>query len=829
LKRTSGRTIRRGTALLLLCLAGAAFADSSVEKGRAAYNDGLYEIAERHLRRAVRDARREERREEARLLLGWSLRESGRPEEALELLREHPAPDAEPSLERLALEAQALADLGRVEAGLARLEGAEARRAGERALRAVAETEARLLLALGRAEEALDRIDRYFERDLRGSERAGLLLEWSRAAVRHGRPDRARRWLIELLEANPADATAGPARLLFARILAEEEDWQPAEEMLAGLRERPDADPILRAEASFLLGRLFHDTGREERALELLAEALAAEAPAPVRARARLLRGWIRIRSGDEEAGAEEMREAVRDLSDDPFAAGIQLDLARRLLDQDRPADALREYQVFLEVFDVPARRGEALFGKGAALEALGRPQEAAASFEKAVEALEGEAALRALARAADANFAAGQLGAAGEQYGRLAQDASGETAFRAALQQAECLERQGEVEEALRILDRVRAGESEPRAALARLKRAAIEERRRRWEEAEASYGRLLEEAEDVDLRATARLRRGLLRYRLGLFDEALEDFQAVVKADRAGRELEQAFFMRGWCRMMLGEDEAALALGREFIERFPQSPWTEEVLFWLGETHFNRSVYPAAEERFLQIADVHPESELADDALFWAARAAFREKEYLRAVEHLNRLARDFPDSEKMPEARFAQGDALSELGQFPAAILAFDKVVHDYPDSYLADRAWGRMGDCHFTLGADNPERYKEAVTCYEQVLNSETAPEALKLQAETKIGRCREKAGDPEAAFEHYMNVVYHHVAARREGMPGDPVWFTRAAFGAAQIAERNNRWREAAGIYRRVVDAGVVAAPEAQKRLQKLRLDHWMLF
>ena len=75
----------------------------------------------------------------------------------------------------------------------------------------------------------------------------------------------------------------------------------------------------------------------------------------------------------------------------------------------------------------------------------------------------------------------------------------------------------------------------------------------------------------------------------------------------------------------------------------------------------------------------------------------------------------------------------------------------------------------------------------------------------------------------------MHVSYHNIAARREGLPGDPVWFTRAAFGAAQIAERNNRWRQAAGIYQRVVDAGVAAAPEAQTRLQKLRLEHWLLF
>ena len=37
------------------------------------------------------------------------------------------------------------------------------------------------------------------------------------------------------------------------------------------------------------------------------------------------------------------------------------------------------------------------------------------------------------------------------------------------------------------------------------------------------------------------------------------------------------------------------------------------------------------------------------------------------------------------------------------------------------------------------------------------------------------------------------------------------------------------WREAVNIYRRVADSGVSAASEAQERVKKIRLEHWVLF
>ena len=187
-------------------------------------------------------------------------------------------------------------------------------------------------------------------------------------------------------------------------------------------------------------------------------------------------------------------------------------------------------------------------------------------------------------------------------------------------------------------------------------------------------------------------------------------------------------------------------------------------------------------------------------------------------------------------MPEIRLLQGDLLRELGKHGAAILAYDEIVEKWPTSYLVDRAWGCKGDCQYTLGSggtndvtQEQSRYKEALVSYQTVIDSPTASAELKLQATWKQGRSLAKMGRSEEALESYLKVVYFYLGDWSEGGALGEVWFSRAAFSAGDILEREGDYKEALRIYQRVVEAGVQSAPEARKRIQKIRLEHWMPF
>jgi tetratricopeptide (TPR) repeat protein len=229
------------------------------------------------------------------------------------------------------------------------------------------------------------------------------------------------------------------------------------------------------------------------------------------------------------------------------------------------------------------------------------------------------------------------------------------------------------------------------------------------------------------------------------------------------------------------------------------------------------------------MRIADGFKGSTLAPRALYRAGRSAAAQANYVVAIERYSALAKTYPASDVLPQTRFAQGDALSELGEFSRGILAFEEIIKNYPENHLVGAAWGRKGDCQFSLASENPARYAEAMNSYQAILDRGSASAALKLQAEYKVGRCLEKTNVPEGAFNRYMTVVYTFINEPADRSPYGTVWFTRAAFGAAALKERERSWLEAVSIYQRVLDAGVPAGDEAGKRIEKIRQDNWLLF
>ncbi len=627
-----------------------------------------------------------------------------------------------------------------------------------------------------------------------------------------------------------ADAMATPAGQQACWQLAQlaGEDGRPdvARTWLERLAVAAELQPGLRGEAWLGLAQLAAAETNWPAAVSNASRAVALEGEPEFEKRALLAHAQALINAGTLEEGVARLHDWISLHGGDPAAAAVQLRMAAQLLASGRGAAAIREYQFYLDAFADPAGRAAALSGKGMGLFLLERYAEAAAALDKAAALYTNPVEqAEALWRAADALFADRQFQGALEKYelarGRHAGLA---TAPRLLLQVAECQAQLGSQDAASATLRQV---ETEYSGSLwaeqAAFRRAALREELGDWTEALAIYDEILRGQTNGAAVCRAFQGRGLVRYRLGGFKEALGDFEQVIACQPRTPLAEQAHFMRGWCLYLMGEDQQALLLCRAFLKQYPQSPWAQEVNFWLAEYYYNHGDPAAAERWFARLAEQHPDAGLAPEALFWAGRSAMAQKQYLRAMEYFNKFSQAYPDHPRLAETRFAQGDVLTELGQFAGAILAFEEVRNKYPQGDLAAAAHGRIGDCKFTLGAEDPARYKEALAAYEEVLGRLDTPWAFKLQARYKIGRCKEQMNQPRAALEDYISVVYDFVNDPRPRDAAAALWFTRAAFAAGALEEGAGQWRQAVRIYQRVAQAEVPAAGEAQDRIRNVRL------
>lgn len=795
-------------------------AEGALTAGRAAMEDGFYALALRQFAvytnlAAAADARAAGRVWVARALLGLK-----RHDEALKLLEEA-GPDV-PADETTFWRAAVHFEQAAFARALDVLDGFDRRFRKSPYEAAALRLQARAALMLGRRDEAAERMRLYDRRFPKGPDAAENLLDLATTLHALGQDDAAADALDRLTQNDPGRPEAHEAMLWRGRLLAQAGAIDRARALLEQWGTDTNTPAAYAARGWWEMAQWREAETNAAAAMADYARCARVSPDPDLARRARMAMGLLQLRGGDVTGGVDVVRASIAEAPLSPDSGQAQLDLAQALLDRALPEQAEREFQYYLDVFTNRLGRANAELGRGAALVAAGRLSEAAVAYEKAARLLDDPVRrFEALHACGDAYAANNQFGLAAERFSEAAAGiVDPAAAARARLQAARNLRRVERFEEAHAALDALEG----PQAASveAQMERARLLEAQGRWTDALTVYRGLADRETSDTVRATARLAGGLLAFRQGAYDEALEDFAEVLSILPEGPAARQAEAMRAWSLYRAGREDEALKAAQTLIDERAASPWAADTLFWMGEYHFNHGRYAEAETRFAEVAERFPEAVMADDALYWAGRAAVARKEYLRAIEYFSELVRLYPESALMPDVRFAQGDTLAELGRFDEAILAFEEIVVHHPSSPLLAAAWGRKGDCQFTLAGAEPSRYADARASFERVGERADVPTDLRLQAWYKAGRCMQEAGDNEAAFEQFLRVVYAFLDPANADGEG-ALWFTRAAFDAAAIKEAQRAPREAARIYRRVAESGLPAAEEAQKRLRAMRV------
>ena len=823
--------------LLVLCAAEPVRASQSAPAAvstrlpniKASLDDGFFALAEQQARGVLRGEPDGEARREATLLLAHALWGQKRYSELLDLLER-----ADGHAGFVYWRARAQSDLKQYDAALQTLGEGEGSMAGSAYAPAAMRLKGHIEHVTGSLDAAEATFLQFSARYADHPERIENLFDLAEVYI-----DRQKILdaigVYEALVQEPNAPAAQRAQLKLAHLLYQsdaKENKAAARSLLVELATNKTTRLAYRIDAYVDLAALEERADRREAASEALQKAVLLSPDARQRVPVKLALARMLLREGDTLAALKLLEECRAEVPNEILAAELQLEKANALMQAGRYREAAEAYQVYLDVAADEEGRARAYFGRGLVLWELERYAEAAAALDKAAKGpTTPDERANAVFKAGDAFYRAGNFADAEKRYRAFVDDFPGHSDRPNALyQHGLALANTDRRTEALAVFQELETGHAEsPFAEQAALRSADVMRAGEQWEAALDKYQYIEQTYTNGTAAVISLHQRGLLLYRLGRSAEAQAAFEKVV-ADYPGSEyVPQATYMRGFCLYLQGRIDEAVATCQAFVDQYPDSEWAPDVVFWLAEQYYNQGAYEQAEPLFLRIADEFKNHRLVPRALYWAGRSAAARANYVTAIERYSTLAREYPDSEMLPQTRFSQGDALSELGEFARAILAFEEVIKNYPESHLVSNAWGRKGDCQFSLAAGDPERYAEAMHSYQAILDRPSVPAALKLQAEYKLGRCLEKTEVPDQAFNRYMNVVYTFINEGVEHAPHSVMWFTRAAFGAAALKEKERAWPEAVQVYERVIEADVPAAEEARKRILTIKTDNWLLF
>ncbi len=638
--------------------------------------------------------------------------------------------------------------------------------------------------------------------------------------------------LLALLEQYPQ--LAARARYLIGETYMLQESFAVAEEVLAPLAQEVGQGDIFAVSALIAKAQSRQARGDLAGATELFRFGIDALGTHRLRRRLQIELGRTLLDGGALDQGKQEILAYAKQYADSPEAPALLLELGRRMIAEGLYAEAVLVYQRYLEAFG--DRNGVASHGRGLALRGAGRYGEAAMAFEQShAQAPAGSRKEETLFLAAHARYKNAQYRMAlGHMEDYIRRYAQGRFYYEARYYRGNALAALEQMEDAVAVFEHLAEDATEDSlAGKALLRIGELYLERQEWVLAESFFERVLSRFPDGLLYLQALHGRGQARHYLWERGAAADFLRVVAEAaDAALRE--HAQFMLALHYFRFGRDDDAIAIGHQLLADSPESIWAPEMRFRLAQFSFNSGQYEKAESGFLTFIEKHPDHTYVPQSLFRAGLAAIRRQQYVSGNEILGRMAQQFPHHPLLPYARFHQAEALVHLGRHSTAILTFQEVVRLAPNTEIAYMAWGREGDSHYVLAADDPTRFEAAARAYQVVLQGGSVRLRDRLQAAYKLGLTYEKMGRTAAALEQYYDgviVPFHLALADDHGEIGAEgrTWYSRAVRNATAILDDQQEWRSMVSILDRAATTDADIAVEAARRAQSVRSEYWWLF
>ncbi len=107
-----------------------------------------------------------------------------------------------------------------------------------------------------------------------------------------------------------------------------------------------------------------------------------------------------------------------------------------------------------------------------------------------------------------------------------------------------------------------------------------------------------------------------------------------------------------------------------------------------------FKDGNYDKARTEFQNFLTAYPNSEYSDNAQFWIGECYFREKKYEQAILEYEKVTKNYPNGSKVPYALFKQGLSFLNLGDKTSAKLLLQQVIKDYPNTSQARAARSKL---------------------------------------------------------------------------------------------------------------------------------------
>ena len=210
-----------------------------------------------------------------------------------------------------------------------------------------------------------------------------------------------------------------------------------------------------------------------------------------------------------------------------------------------------------------------------------------------------------------------------------------------------------------------------------------------RRWSNARESYNNVKSFVTGSD--------RDRVLVRMAAADIALgrhRDGRDALRPHLDGPLAEEANFHYVTATRGLNLKNEHRTLARAFVDRFPSSPYAEEILNSLASVHIVDDEDADADAIFREMLDRFPAGRFAERAAWKAGWTAYREGRFTDALQYFDKGSAQFPRSDYRPSWLYWAGRAAQQAGDIETGVARLRLAATDYHNSYYGRLAIARL---------------------------------------------------------------------------------------------------------------------------------------
>jgi TolA-binding protein len=453
-----------------------------------------------------------------------------------------------------------------------------------------------------------------------------------------------------------------------------------------------------------------------------------------------------------------------------------------------------------------------------------------------------------ALEQLSEAAYAAGDAAWAGELFGRLAQHTTPAKQWKGLAGVAWSHHKAGRLAEAAEGFATLLSKNPEPAlAAETALARGRTLEQLARPEDALAMYDLVATRYAQTDSCAPALLAAARLRASRHEYAQAAALFARLAARRPPPDDLDAVLYEWSWALGDAGQTaESAQVLDR-LRQEFPQSRFWDDAVYRLAQRAWEAQDYRLANARLTALLDHHPEARLREHALYLSGQVAAAEERWPEVARHMERMVAEYPQSTLRTAAEYWVAEALYRQQDYEAARVRLDRLA-----GQLSGPREPWMGMIALRQAQVQGHRKQwEAAYAIAAKIAGEFPSFEQQYEVDYLLGRCLADRADFEGARQAYQRVLRSphgaktETAAKAQWMIGEtyfhqknydtalreylrveilydyPHWQALALLEGAKCHELLGEWREAAGLYERLLArySETLAAKDAAARLK----------